>query len=125
MGTTTSGPAQVRTSFGIVSFIAGALAFPLSVGGQLLAARRLATDVNNGHPSADQSLIHALSVTPSLLLSVLAVWLGISACRNRSGFRKLALVGITVGVIAAGLTLVDVPGSLAARCWITPVPGGR
>lgn len=125
MDTTAPSPARARSLLGIASLVAGCLAIVLSLGGQLLAAGRLATDWNSGHPSASQPLIHAVSVTPSLIFSVLAVAIGFVACRRSRGIHKLAIAGITLGIIAAALTFTDVLGSFAAQLWIDPVPGER
>ncbi|MFC0673834.1 hypothetical protein [Brachybacterium hainanense] len=123
MRTTASGPTQERNPFGVAAFIAGALAVALSVCGQLLAARRLATDSNNGHPSADQSLVHLIVVAPSLVVAVLAVLLGMFSCHGSRKYRKFAACGIVLGVIAVGLTLTNIPGSAATDYWLEPFPG--
>lgn len=125
MDTATTSPAPVLNTRGMASAVAGGLAIALSVCGQLLAARRYATDVNAGHPSADQSMMHMLSVTPSLIVSLLAIWIGCSIHWERKGHRNLALLGIALGGIAIFLTLTDILGTLAAQYWIEPYPGGR
>lgn len=125
MDTTTTSHAPARNPRGVASAVAGGLAIALSVCGQLLAARRYATDVNAGHPSADQSMIHMLSVTPSLIVSLLAIWIGCSIRWDRRRHRTLALLGITLGGIAIFLTFTDILGTQAARHWIYPYPGGR
>ena len=125
MDTATPGPAHVRTPLGIASFIAGSLAIVLSLGGQLVAARRLATDWNSGHPSADQPFMHAVSVAPSLILSILAIWIGYTACQNHRHSRKLAIVGVALGITSIALTFTNVLGSFAIHYWINPLPAER
>lgn len=125
MDTDTTSPAPVRSPQGMASAVVGGIAIALSLCGQLLAARRYATDVNAGHPSADQSMIHMLAVAPSLILSLVAIGVGCSIRWDRKGHRALALLGVTLGGIAIFLTLTDALGTLAAQNWIIPVPGGR
>lgn len=122
MNTTGSSPTRAQKPLGVVSFIAGLLAIALSVGGQLLAAHRLATDWNSGHPSADQSIIHSVLVAPSFLIAIIAIWFGVSSCRKNRRYRRLAILGIILSAIAVGLTLLDVPGDIAADYWIEPRP---
>ena len=121
MGPITSRTAQARRPLGVISFIVGILAAALSVGGQLLAARKHATDWNAGHPMADQPLVHALSVTPGLILSILAFVIGCYALRGSREHRGFALCGVALGVIAVALTAVDLPGSMAFRYWYAPL----
>lgn len=70
-------------------------------------------------------MMHMLSVTPSLIVSLLAIWIGCSIHWERKGHRNLALLGIALGGIAIFLTLTDILGTLAAQYWIEPYPGGR
>ena len=116
----TSRPAQTRRTPGILSFIAGLLAAALSVGGQLLAARKHAGDWNAGHPMADQPLVHALAVTPGVILSIVAFVIGCHALRVSREHRGFALCGAALGVLAVVLTVVDLPGSIAFRMWFAP-----
>jgi|SRR5699024_182648 len=120
MDTITSRPAQVRRSPGVISFILGILAAALCVGGQLLAARKHAGDWNAGHPMADQDLVHALLVTPGVILSIVAFVIGCHALRASREHRALALCGVALGVLAVVLTAVDLPGSIAFRFWYAP-----
>lgn len=111
---------QTRSPLGLLCFLVGALAAALSVVGQLLAERKHAGDWNAGHPMADQPLVHALSVTPGVILSILAVVIGCSALRAAPEHRRLALGGVALGVITLALTVMDVPGSIAFRYWYAP-----
>lgn len=121
MDAITSRPMQMRGPLGIVSFIVGTLAIALSVGGQLLAAKKHATDWNAGHPFADQPVVHALLVTPGLILSVLSFGIGCYVLWNYREHRGFALCGVALGAITVALTGVDFPGSMAFHYWYAPL----
>ena len=121
MGPITSRTAQARRPLGVISFIVGILAAALSVGGQLLAARKHATDWNAGHPMADQSLVHALSVTPGMVLSILAIGIGCYALRKHREHRWFAAGGVALGVTTVALTLANFPGSIGFQYWYDPL----
>ena len=120
METNTPRSSQTRRSAGVISFILGILAATLCMSGQLLAARKHAGDWNAGHPMADQNLVHALLVTPGVILSIVAFVIGCHALRASRERRGLALCGAALGVLAVVLTAVDVPGSIAFRFWYAP-----
>ncbi|MGP9537890.1 hypothetical protein ACT3SP_07755 [Brachybacterium sp. AOP43-C2-M15] len=125
MDRTAARPSPPGIAFAIAPLLSGVLAIILSVCGQLIAARRLAADTNSGHPSADQPFVHMLAITPSLCFSALAVLLYLFAAPGSRRHRRLAALGMVLGVIAAVLTLIDLPGGLAARFWIEPLPDER
>lgn len=122
MNTPPSGLTRTKKPLGAFSFIASILAIILSLCGQLLAARRLATDWNSGHPSMDQTIVHLLLVAPTIIAAIVAVWLGVSSFRNNHRYRTLALFGIGLGILSATLTLLGFPGDMAAEYWIEPRP---
>ncbi|MEJ6542867.1 hypothetical protein ACTXJ3_10440 [Brachybacterium paraconglomeratum] len=124
MGSTESRHSQIHLSLGVAVCVSGCLAVVLSMCGQLFAARRLATDINSGHPSADQGFVHMLAVTPSLCFSALAILLCVVNTAASGWPRGFAILGMVLGVIAAVLTFLDIPGSLAAEHWVEPYPGG-
>jgi hypothetical protein len=70
-------------------------------------------------------MMHMLAVTPSLIVSLLAIGVGWSIRWDRKGHRKLAVLGVALGGIAIFLTFTDLLGTLAAQYWIEPYPGGR
>lgn len=125
MNPVTTRPVRARSSFGVVSAAAGALAIAFSAGGQLLAAAIYARDVNAGHPMAYQSTLHIVLITPSLIVAILAILIGCLVQWNRKGHRRFALLGIFLGGTAIFLSFTDVLGTLAAQYWIEPYPGGR
>lgn len=125
MNTATTRPAHARSSFGVVSAAAGVLAIAFSAAGQLQAARIYATDVNAGHPMTNQSTVHIVLITPSLIVAILAILIGCLMQWDFKGHRRLALLGIILGGTAIFLSLTDVLGTLAAQYWIEPYPGGR
>lgn len=120
MEATTSSPVRTRSSSGVISFVVGMLAAALSVGGQLLAARKQAGDWNAGHPMADQPLVHALSITPGMVLSILALGIGCYALRNHREHRWFAVCGVALGAITVVLTAVNIPGSIGFQYWYDP-----
>lgn len=120
MEATPSRPVQARSSSGALSFLAGLLAAALSVGGQLLAARKQAGDWNAGHPMADQPFVHALSVTPGIVLAILACGIGCYALWRHPEHRGLAAGGVALGLITAVLTMLNFPGSIGFQYWYDP-----
>lgn len=122
MNTPPSGPTQTQKLLVLFSFIASVLAIILSLCGQLFSARRLATDWNSGHPSMDQLLVHSFLVAPSIITAVVAVWVGISSFRSNHKYRTLAVLGICLGALSVTLTLLGIPGDMAADHWIEPRP---
>lgn len=119
MDTTTSKPPSWRNRANFASLIAGGLALVLSVFGQLLAAHRLATDWNSGHPSANQDSMHALLVAPGMIVAYLALGLGAYACGKSKSLRGYAIAGIALSLVAIGATLTNFPGEFATDQWIT------
>lgn len=70
-------------------------------------------------------MMHMLAVAPSLIVSLLAIWIGCSIRWDHKGLRILALLGIALAGIAIVLTFTDILGTRAAQYWIYPYPGGR
>lgn len=110
---------KMRSRLNFASAIAGVLAVGLSVCGQLLAARRLATDLAGGHPSANQDWLHVTLITPSVIFACLAISIGSYACGQSGKLMKLAIAGIALGLVTTGMNLVGFPGEMAAYHWST------
>lgn len=119
MDTTTSKPPTWRNHANFASLIAGGLALFLSMCGQLLAAHRLATDWNSGHPSADQASVHTILVAPGMIVAYLALGIGVYACAKSKSPRGYAIAGIALSLVTVGATLSNFPGNIATDQWVT------